>query len=101
MRRPYSKNLLRKLRNDIPIEILIADVLEMPNKISEGYFRFLCPDCSEFNTAINPKTNLARCFRCERNFNPIDMVIVVKSYSFTQAVDWLSNTFRISELPVV
>lgn len=89
------------MRNDIPIEILIADVLEMPNKISEGYFRFLCPDCSEFNTAINPKTNLARCFRCERNFNPIDMVIVVKSYSFTQAVDWLSNTFRISELPVV
>ena len=101
MRRPYSKNLLRKLRNDIPIEILIADVLEMPNKISEGYFRFLCPDCSEFNTAINPKTNLARCFRCEKNFNPIDMVIVVKSYSFTQAVDWLRNTFRISELPVV
>ncbi len=101
MRRPYSKNLLRKLRNDIPIEILITDVLEMPNKISEGYFRFLCPDCSEFNTAINPKTNLARCFRCERNFNPIDMAIVVKSYSFTQAVDWLRNTFRISELPVV
>lgn len=96
MRRPYSKNLLRKLRNDIPIDMLITNILKQPNKISEDYFRFLCPVCAEFNTAINPKTNLARCFRCEKNFNPIDMVMSVKSYNFTQSVDLLMETFNMN-----
>mgnify|MGYP006288800737 CR=1 FL=1 len=96
MKQLYSKTLLRKLRNDVPIKILISDVLNINNKISEGYFRFLCPVCSEFNTAINPKTNLARCFSCQRNFNPIDMAIITKSYSFSQAVEWLIRIFRIN-----
>lgn len=77
------------MRNNIPIDRLIADVLKQPNKVSEGYFRFLCPVCSEFTTAVNPRTNLARCFSCRKNFNPIDMVMTVKIYSFTQAVDYL------------
>ena len=50
----YSKKMLRRLRNEIPIATLIADVLEVPSKISEGYFRFLCPKCSEFVTGTNP-----------------------------------------------
>lgn len=85
----YSKEILRKLRNDIPVDFVIADLLKQPNKISEGYFRFLCPNCGEFNTAVNPKTNLGRCFSCEKNFNPIDLVMSVKTYSFTQAVEYL------------
>ena len=89
MTQRYSKSLLRKMRNNIPIDRLIADVLKQPNKVSEGYFRFLCPVCSEFTTAVNPRTNLARCFSCRKNFNPIDMVMTVKIYSFTQAVDYL------------
>lgn len=91
----YSKAILRKLRNDIPIDRLIADILKQPNKVSEGYFRFLCPVCSEFTTAVNPKTNLARCFACKKNFNPIDMVIAVKTYSFMQAVDYLMEIGRL------
>jgi predicted RNA-binding Zn-ribbon protein involved in translation (DUF1610 family) len=62
----YSKTMLRKLRNDIPVDFVIADILKQPNKISEGYFRFLCPNCGEFNTAVNPKTNLGRCFSCKK-----------------------------------
>jgi DNA primase len=83
--------MLRELRNQIPITILIEKFLKLPTKVSEGYMRFLCPLCSEFITATNPKTNLARCFRCEKNFNPIDMVMVVKQVSFRSAVDYLSN----------
>ena len=71
MAKRYSKEFLTRLRNQIPIVILISDLLELPNKLSEGYFRFLCPICSEFNTATNQKTKLARCFRCQKNFNPI------------------------------
>ena len=48
--------------------MLIRDHLQIPFKIRDGYFRFLCPLCNEFQTAVNPATNLARCFRCEKNF---------------------------------
>lgn len=94
MTQHYSKNILRQLRNDIPIDVLIKDILDHPSKISEGYFRFLCPICNEFNTATNPKTNLSRCFRCEKNFNTIDMVMTIKSYSFKQAADYLIKVFN-------
>jgi len=79
------------LRNEIPITILIADLLNLENKVSEGYFRFLCPICSGFNTATNQKTNLARCFHCGKNFNPIDMVMHVKRVSFVDAVEYLDE----------
>ena len=41
--------------------------------------------------STNPKTNLARCFRCEKNFNPIDMVMVVKRFNFVEAVEFLDK----------
>ena len=87
----YSKEFLRMLRNEIPIAIVIADLLKMESKISEGYFRFLCPICSGYDTATNQKTNLARCFRCGKNFNPIDMVMQVKRVSFVDAVEYLNE----------
>lgn len=89
MSRKYSKELLRKLRNKIPIAHVICDVLHVPCKVSEGYLRFLCPYCGEFNTTTNPKTNLARCFRCKANFNAIDFVMAEKRLNFTQAVEFL------------
>jgi len=85
----YPKDTLRKLRNHIPIAILIADILELPCKTVEGYFRFLCPLCGGFDTATNPKTNLARCFTCQKNFNPIDITMTVKRKNFRQAVQFL------------
>ena len=91
MSRRYSQEKLRSLRNDIPIAILIADFLDLPCKATDGYFRFLCPLCSQFNTATNPNTNLARCFLCQKNFNPIDMVMTVQRCNFRQAVEFLDD----------
>ena len=51
MRPHFSADTLRHLRNNIPIHRLIGDVLGIPCKVREGYFRFLCPHCSDFNTA--------------------------------------------------
>ena len=85
----YTKESLRKLRNNIPIAILIADILELPHKTADGYFRFLCPLCGGFDTATNPKTNLARCFTCKKNFNPIDLTMTVKRQNFRDAVKFL------------
>jgi len=91
MSKRYSKEKLRVLRNEIPISRLISDFLRIPFKISEGYFRFRCPLCSEFQTATNPKSNLARCFRCQKNFNPIDMVMAVNSCNFRDAVELIDG----------
>jgi DNA primase len=84
-----ASSVLRQLRNDIPIDFVITSVLNIPAKSSEGFLRFLCPFCSEFNSATNPKTNLARCFRCNKNFNPIDLVIADKGVPFKDAVNHL------------
>jgi len=79
------------MRNEIPISDIICLHLDLPHKIQEGYLRFLCPHCNEFYTAINPKTNLARCFQYKYKFKPIDLVMTVKKYSFLQAVDCLEK----------
>lgn len=97
MHRRFSAATLRQLRNDIPIHRLIGDVLGIPCKVREGYFRFLCPLCSDFNTATNPKTNLARCFRCERNFNPIDIVMLDKQLNFVEAVEYLTGIVTLNQ----
>jgi len=83
-------SLLKRLRNDIPIDTVIIAILAIPHKYRDGYLRFLCPQCSEFLTATNHKTNLARCFRCQVNFNPIDLVIAVDHLSFRETVDFLT-----------
>ena len=90
----YSKDELRRLRNEIHIEQLIGKLLNLATKSSEGYFRYLCPLCGDFHTATNPRTNLARCFRCQRNFNPIDMVMLVRGCSFRAAVEYLRHFQR-------
>jgi hypothetical protein len=81
----FASAYLRALRNEVAINDVIHH-LDLPAKMREGYLRFLCPRCSEFHTATNPKTNLARCFRCRLNFNPIDLVMAVESCSFVDAL---------------
>ena len=65
-----SKDYLRQLRNRIEIIPLIADALEIDYKTHDGRFRFLCPLCHDFDTGVNPSTNLARCFQCQRTRRP-------------------------------
>lgn len=91
MKKLYSKNLLREIRNDIPIKFVLSNLLHIYSKSIDGYFRFLCPICNDFHTATQSSTNLARCFKCERNFNTIDFVMIVKNYSFKKSVSFLQN----------
>lgn len=87
-----SGERLRALRNAIPIDQVIR-MLGIPAKEVEGYFRFLCPSCHDIHTATNPKTNLARCFRCHTNYNPIDLVMVERRMTFLDAVQFLRRAF--------
>ena len=90
----FSSQELFELRNVIPVDMLIKDELHIPSKISEGTFRFLCPIGNEFQTAVNPSTNLARCFRCEKNLNTIDLVMEVKRLGFKDSVLFLKNLLK-------
>lgn len=90
-KRRFTNHELHTLRNDIPIDALIDKALCIPSRVAEGHFRFLCPLCQEFSTAVNPQTNLARCFRCEKNFNTIDLVMIIRKSDFVESVRFLQN----------
>ncbi len=84
----FTRELLYRLRNEVAIPELLVR-LDWPHKHREGRFVFLWPRCGEFLTAVNPRTNLSRCFACERNFNPIDLVMVIQDVDFVTAVQYL------------
>jgi hypothetical protein len=87
-----TAELLRRLRNDLPMPVTIAtlDREGPPAKMSEGYFRFLCPGCGEMLATVNPRNNLAHCFYCQKNINNIDLLISL-DYEFTAAVQLLQR----------
>lgn len=89
MSKRYPRWYLRRIRNEIPMPKVFR-VVDWPHKTRDGYVRFLCPRCQEFNTAVNPETNLGRCFRCEENYNPIDFLISIRECDFQTAIEYLS-----------
>jgi len=70
----YGPEDLRRLRNENAWSDLLVR-LKWVHKIREGRLVFLCPRCRETLTAVNARTNLGRCFRCEANWNPIDFAL--------------------------
>ena len=88
MQRAFPTAMLRRLRNEIEFAKLLND-LRWPHKRRNHQLVFVCPLCSETQSAVNPRTNLARCFRCETNFNPIDFTMAVQHCSFVDAVHYL------------
>ena len=90
-----SSDLLRRLRNDLPMPVTIAALGRAgpPSKISEGYFRFLCPRCGEMRATVNPRNNLAHCFCCQQNLNNIDLLLTL-DYDFRAAVALLERRLK-------
>ena len=85
---------LRALRNDINIEQVIH-ALEIPWRRDDMKLRFICPACAGLDTSVHPKSNLGRCFQCQKNFNSIDLVMAKKTYAFRQAVEWLMTVKKL------
>ena len=88
----FTRHQLYKMRNNIPLADVLA-ILEWPHKTRDRRVCFVCPLCGESLTAINHRTNLGRCFRCETNFNPIDLVMLINDYDFVVAVQFLQQRF--------
>jgi len=91
MAKHYTADFLRVLRNKISIDQVIKDLMYLEVRTTRGLFRFRCPVCSNFHTATNHKTNLARCCDCQKNFNPIDLVMTAGKHSFLDAVEILKK----------
>ena len=93
MPRYFSDDFLRRLRNDISWASLL-ERLGWPHKQRHGQLAFLCPRCQEYVSAVNPRTNLGRCFYCLRNFNPIEFTMAVQQCDFVAAVHYLEPLLR-------
>lgn len=90
----YSVDFLKMIRNQVPIEKVVTSMLNMELRHSSKWLRFRCPLCYNFHTATNRNTNLARCFDCKENFNPIDLVMAVGGCTFLEAVEYLKERIR-------
>lgn len=82
-----SAELLRRIRNDLPMAVAIAALGRdgPPSKVRDGRFVFLCPGCGEMLAYVNPRTNLAHCFACHVNLNTIDLLRAL-GHDFRSAV---------------
>lgn len=94
----YTRRHLFTLRNHIPIDRVIES-LSIPSSNQAEKYRFSCPVCNEQNTGVNPKTNLARCFNCEKNYNTIDLVMKVMNVDFLQSVAYLEKLKADTQAP--
>ena len=85
-------DLLRRLRNDVPMAAVIAALGRAgpPSKVRDGRFVFLCPGCGEMLASVNPRNNLAHCFACSANLNAIDLVML-SGRDFAAAVAFLER----------
>ena len=94
-----TKELLRAIRNDLPMRLTIVRLGRFGPiaKQSDGYFRFQCPRCSELRATVNPENNLAHCFSCKKNFNNIDLMMIL-GHDFLPAAgileQWLLEYLR-------
>jgi hypothetical protein len=91
MTRRFSSRELSFLRNKIPVERVIVSFLSLQHRRDSSKLRFACPLCGGFDTSIQARTNLARCFSCKRNFNPIEIVMAHLNLGFAESADWLKD----------
>lgn len=94
MTRRFSSQELSFLRNKVPINRVIETMLLVATGNDNGKLSFDCPVCHGVNTSINAKHNLARCFECRQNFNPIEFVMHQLNISFVDSVKWLKRNNR-------
>ena len=85
-------DLLRRLRNDLPMPVTIAALGREgpPSKMSEGYFRFLCPHCGEMRAHRQPSQQPRPLLLLQQSINNIDLLMTL-DYTFRDAVALLER----------
>jgi len=83
-----SDRLLRALRNKIPIHRLITEILGLPLRRKDPLLRFRCPACTA-STRHPSENQSGTLLDCQKNFNPIDLVMAATQCGFVDAVELL------------
>lgn len=55
--RCFSSSQLYALRNEINVQMLIEKTLRIACRVTKGCFRFMCPLCNGFDTAVNTSSS--------------------------------------------
>ncbi len=76
------------LRNEVPV-LTVLSRLGIATRRRGARRSFRCPACQSCHATTVPRANLARCFACRRNFNPIDLVMAERRSTFLQAVRYV------------
>ena len=93
MGREFSKEFLFQVRNGIAVTELIKE-LKIPHHKEGANLIFNCPVCGQANTGVLVRKNLCRCFNCQRNFNTIDLVLLLTERGFKESVQYLIDYKR-------
>lgn len=99
MTRRFSSEELSFLRNRVPIEQVIEALPGLACQHINGKLAFACPICGCFDTSVNAAHNLARCFACRQNFNPIELVMHQLKLGFVDGVRWLKKHMPVPPVP--
>ncbi len=99
MTRRFAPEELTFLRNRVPIDRVIEILPDLAGRNKNGQPSFVCPLCGALTTSINAAHNLARCFSCRRNFNPIELVMHHLKIGFVDSVKWLQKNIAVSPSP--
>lgn len=95
----FSPEELSFLRNRVPIDRVIGILPDLAGRNKNGQPSFVCPLCGAPDTSINAAHNLAKCFSCGRNFNPIELVMHRLSIGFVDSVRWLQKHMPVTPPP--
>ena len=97
----FSDEELYEFRNKISL-LSLLQFLGVETKLDGEILIFSCPSCGGYRTGINPKANMCRCFYCDRNFNPIELVMAQRKCTFVESVKFLKQHFdKLAQAPVL
>lgn len=91
MTRRFSPGELSFSRNRVLIDGVIENLNGFPRQKTNSKTPFACPMFGGFDTSINSVHNLARCFSCRQNFNPVEFVMHQLKISFVDSVKWIKS----------
>ncbi len=87
---PIDNLLLGRLRNDLSLLSVISK-LDIPTTKRGNRLSFRCPLCGSLHARVNDRINLGHCFRCQKNFNTIELLMAERGVEFPEAVAWLER----------
>lgn len=87
----------RAIENDIRIEEVLFYYGFSGNR--RGKFRCPSVDHNDANpsASISPRGNFCKCFSCNRNFGPINLVMNRENMTFPEACEFLINNFGLNK----